>query len=88
MKINIKAELDLGKLNEHIYLFIQQTGEENPYLFMNRETMNAIIDQHFNWDETTKKFMENRREPGRLGSYNCYLVYQNEDLDYGEVEIR
>lgn len=88
-KFSILKSLDLEKINKNINIYESETGEE-PYLFMNQETGNAVYEQVTEnlrgsgiYDEVILDSFDNR-----LGLYKGYRVFQNNNLEFGEVEIR
>lgn len=57
---------------------------KNAYLFMNQETLNELaIFYELNVDVEF-----NKNSNGIVASYSGRRVFQNEDLKFGEVEIR
>jgi hypothetical protein len=86
MKISLISDvLDVSKLNNGIASYKNSMSQE-PYLFMNIKTVEALIDQmacsELSFDEITdsSNFM--------VGMYKGYRIYLNHELDFGEVEIR
>ena len=84
-KFSIINRIDLDKVNEEIHKHIMRTGEINPYIFMNKETSVAI----------DNAFPESFIDPclktdyqGAIGYWECYKIFINNDLEFGEVEIR
>jgi hypothetical protein len=84
MKVNlISNEIDETKLNKEINYYVCTTNQE-PYLFMNKDTANAIGKQHNLSPLETVKNNSNII----IGRYMGNRVYINDDLTFGEVEIR
>lgn len=87
-RFSIVRTLDLEKINKNIKIYECNTGNV-PYLFMSQETGNAVYKQvtdmleSLTRDEVILDSFDNR-----LGSYKGYRVFQNNDLDFGEIEIR
>lgn len=82
-KFSILKSLDLEKINKNIYIYECETGNE-PYLFMSNETVDAIykeVTSHL--DSLPKKVMSDI-----FTLYEGYKVFLNNDLEFGEVEIR
>ena len=83
-KFSIVKEIDLDKLRKQIELYVCETGETNPYIFMNKETIDELISQV-------------RYKPDRLwgvqsgsmcGYFQGHKVFCDNMLSFGEVEIR
>ena len=92
-KFSILKSLDTTKLDKQIYEYECATGEV-PYLFMANSTGNAMLKEVCaNCDSViyATDFTEMLRimNPGAaIGAYKGYKVYENNDLPFGEVEIR
>lgn len=82
-KFSIVKEIDLDKLRRQIDLFRHETGETNPYLFMSYETMNKICDPLIDW-----KMFINCNPNQLIARFEGYKVFNDNELSYGEVEIR
>lgn len=82
-KFSIIKEIDLDKLRRQIDLFRHETGETNPYLFMSYETMNKICDPLIDW-----KMFINYNPNQLIARFEGYKVFNDNELSYGEVEIR
>lgn len=79
MKIKIiKTIIDEDKLLEELYIHAQTYNQE-PYIFMNEDTMNVIASQ---LPVVTEK------PEGIVSAYNGYPVFEHNGLAFGEVEIR
>lgn len=84
-KFNIVEKINLEKLDYELKDYIVHR-KESPYIFMNKNTLKAIGDTisvrvgQFIHDEKYKD--------AELCMYLGYRVYINNDLDFGEVEIR
>ena len=89
-KFSIAKTIDRDKLNRQIDLYMYETGEINPYLFMNKETSNELKDEclrNFNvFPDAT--IIPSLKGIGVIALYQGYKVYENNDLKFGEVEIR
>ena len=83
MKCSIVKTLDYNVLNGNIAIYQEANGEE-PYLFMSEATANAIL------DDVNKKLLSpiSFEASGYIGKYTGCKIYQNDDLEFGEVELR
>lgn len=84
-RFSILKSLDLEKIDKNIEIYECETGNE-PYLFMNEETIRAIFNEcsgHFKTKEAFEALGF-----GKTGTYVGYKLYSNNDLEFGEVEIR
>ena len=82
-KFSIVKTIDLEKLNIKIDGYIHKTGETNPYIFMNRDTADAIT-----CDVIPHIHISANRLSGVMGRYCGYKVFMDNELKFGEVEIR
>jgi len=82
-KFSILKSLDLEKISTNIKIYENSTGNE-PYLFMSNETADAICKQAAFYLGTLFPNKAN----DVLALYEGYKVFQNNDLEFGEVEIR
>ena len=90
-KFSIIKEIDLDKLRRQIDLFRHETGERNPYLFMNNDT----IEQICNTVMPDLTIYKNLGRPivtynsnNLIGYFEGYKVFGDNTLSFGEVEIR
>ena len=81
-KFSIVKTIDLNTLRKQIENYKIETGEINPYLFMNLDTIKQIGEQA---GVPVKTFCLNGYEIGLFEGNNVFL---HEGLKYGEVEIR
>lgn len=84
-KFSIIQKIDMTELDRMINKYKCSTGEENPYLFMNKSTIDVI--------PTDDDVLDNLRQVcanvnGIAGYYCGYKVFRDDTLDFGEVEIR
>lgn len=87
MKINIiKTEIDTRKLQQAINEF-EIINDKSAYLFMNEDTINAITS---NIVEECNLLVspDDVKDFGRLAEYQGNKCYVDNDLAFGEVEIR
>lgn len=85
-KFSIINTIDLDKLNDEIHKYIMQTGETNPYIFMSKDTSDAI-DEAF----PTLCLLEPCHKvncQGKIGYWEGYRIFIDDNLKFGIVEIR
>ena len=83
-KFSILKEVDLSILNNEIDKYMAKTGEMDLYIFMNINTLESIARE---FTPSIYPRIHNKLE-GYIAQYDGHKVYVNEDLDFGEVEIR
>lgn len=86
-KFSIVKSLDESRLTKEIVIYVNE-NEENPYIFMSRETIdnleyNAPLGSYEKFESC-----ENKTKCGAIATYRGYYIYENNDLKYGEVELR
>lgn len=82
-RFSILKSLDLEKISRNIKIYECETGNI-PYLFMSNETSDAIFKEvSFHHDLLSKKAMSDI-----FALYEGYKVFLNNDLEFGEIEIR
>ena len=82
MKINICKTLDVGRLKKAIEDYYYKTSQTKmPYLFMSETTIKNLADIGDIYD---KYFKTNRSVP----LYQGYKIFIDDDLEYGEIELR
>ena len=90
-KFSILKSIDTDKLDKQIDNYECETGEV-PYLFMTRATGDAMLKELCDIPilrPTEIDEMLKMMTPGvKIGSYKGCKIYENEDLAFGEVEIR
>lgn len=77
-KISILKAIDYERLDKSIAHYKEVNGE-NPYLFMNCETIETIASDIISVPFNTSK---------EADWYHDCRLYRNDDLEYGEVELR
>lgn len=88
-KFSISKAIDLNKLNMKIDEYRHDTGELNPYIFMNEETIRAMSNDYFSRvDPLCEHFLKIKYPNGLVGRYEGYKVFQDNELKFGEAEIR
>lgn len=83
-KFSIVRTIDFEKLDYEIGLYQAINEETNPYLFMNKDTVYAIISSYKIFNTC---LYENRSDDCK-GYYRGHKVFIDNDLEFGEVEIR
>lgn len=84
-------KMDLDKLNKKIDEYRCITNESNPYIFMSEDTAKSVeftISPLNVFLCITSKDKYEREPNGRIAEYTGYKVFINNDLEYGEIEIR
>lgn len=96
MIVDINSKLDLLALDREINKF-KGVNQKKPYLFVNIETAKAIEKEilpswAYNLGKTTDTVVVGSKEGtfknGMICEYGSYKVFINEDLKFGEVELR
>lgn len=83
-KFSIVNRLDLYRLSNEIEVYIARTNEKNPYIFMSNETIEAIY-------ETNKflPYISHKSQPNKMTArFEGYKVFEDNELKFGEIEIR
>ena len=83
-KFSIVNRLDLYRLENEVKVYIMRTNEKNPYIFMSNETIEAIF-------ETNKflPYMSHKSQPNKMvARFEGYKVFEDNELKFGEIEIR
>ena len=84
-KFSIIQKIDMNELDRMIDNYQCHTGETNPYLFMNKSTIEAIPTV----DDTLYNLRQICAKVNGIAGYYCgYKVFRDDTLDFGEVEIR
>lgn len=81
-KFSIVKVIDFDKLDYEINRYIATTGERNPYIFMNEDTVDAMK------NDAVEIRTNEIHGSGVTGLYCGYQVFINNYLKFGEVEIR
>lgn len=86
-KFSIVRELDEGRLTNEIIRHVNE-NEEDPYIFMSKETIedleyNGLLNSYEKFESC-----ENKIRRGVIAVYRGCYIYENNDLKYGEVELR
>jgi hypothetical protein len=86
MKVNLLNKvLNESKLEQAIDKYECTTNEES-YLFMNQDTANTLEKQ--SGCKECELELLSKRNSSMIGRYTGHKVYINDDLEFGEVEIR
>jgi len=84
-KFSIVKKIDMNELDKMIDEYQCFTGEMNPYLFMNKRTVDAIATVD---DNIYCPWQIRGNVNGITGYYHGYKVFRDDSLDFGDVEIR
>lgn len=88
MKTNIiNYKVDKRKLQEEINKY-ETINDRNAYLFMNEDTMNAITSDVVKEYKAFFPVSHDMKGFGKIGVYQGNKCYVDNDLAFGEVEIR
>lgn len=82
-KFSILKTIDLDKLCCEIDNYIIQTGKTDPYIFMSTATSEAT-----NKEVESTYAIPNYLPKGYVAKFEGYNVFFNDELAFGEVEIR
>ena len=82
-KFSIVKAIDINKLRHEIDDYINYTGEEHPYIFMSTPTLKAIEKEYI-----PSYVFSGKPLCGHAGEIKGYKIFTNDDLTFGEVEIR
>lgn len=87
-KFSIVRNLDESRLTKEIVRYINE-NEDDPYIFMNKETI-SDLEYCASQLGSYEKFdsYENKMKSGVIAMYRGFKIYENNDLKYGEVELR
>ena len=83
-KFSIVRTIDFEKLDYEIGLYKATTDEMDPYIFMNKDAVYAIIGAYKMFSSC---LYENLSDDCK-GYYRGCKVFVDNDLEFGEVEIR
>ena len=88
-KFSIAKTIDVNRLTRQIEIYEAQTGNENPYIFMNYDTIETIKNETLggilNYPDT---ILSLKKSNGLIGYYQGYKVFKDDTLSFGEVELR
>ena len=86
-KFSIIRAVDLNELNMQIEDYKCETHELEPYIFANEETIKAIVESiNINWWDI--EIISKTKGRGIVGRYEGYKLFPDNELKFGEVEIR
>ena len=88
-KFSIVRTIDFGKLDYEIDGYMAMTGEKNPYIFMNEDTAGAIINAYpMIHISSNEKVRYTCNAKGVTGYYTGHKVFIDNELSFGEIEVR
>ena len=79
----ITSIVNMEKLNNEILMY-KVEYKTDPYLFMSKGTFYALSEDFSN--STGEKLSD--WSNGYFAKYNGYKIFRNDDLKYGEIELR
>lgn len=85
-RFSITKQIDFDKLNIEIDNYIHKTEESHPYIFANRETIIEMC--KVCWDKDDFQTMVGDGYNFATGKYKGYNIFKNNDLEFGEIELR
>lgn len=79
-------KFDLDKLDKKLNEYENETGDDSPYIFMNEQTINGVL---FELDPL-RLFRQCLRKntDETIGEYKGCKMYVNNDLRFGEIELK
>lgn len=95
MKFSITKGLDIGRLNrkiEEATSKLEMLQMENPYIFMNEDTLDVFMDNllvhEIKTDALDESIPRKYYNQTIFGRYHGCKVFIDNDLEYGEIELR
>lgn len=87
-KFSITQTIDFNKLNNELEKYTMLNGYD-PYLFMGKDTINAILNECPTTDGILEHYNQIRAKVNGVAGYYCGCkVFEDNTLKFGEVEIR
>ena len=86
-KFSIVKQLDTEKLNEKIAYFVYENGHD-PYIFANNTTLEALKKSYEQEMMFTSFDGKKTICKGLIGKYHGYKMFEDNTLDFGEIELR
>lgn len=84
-KFSIANTLDLYKLEREVEVYIAKTNEKNPYIFMSHDTIEAI----YEYNQFLPYMSCHKSNPNKMTHRAFgYKVFEDNELKFGEIEIR
>lgn len=87
-KFSIVKTIDFDNLDNEIDRYMAMTGETNLYLFMNKDTVDAITSAYKVRHIGSYESIPKTRYDDCKGYYCGLKVFVDNDLKFGEVEVR
>ena len=85
-KFSIIKTVDIDKLYTDVHKYVYETGEKNPYIFMCDDTIDAIAKEVMEPYMTKGKYFVAKN--GVVAEYCGYKIFSNNELKFGEIELR
>lgn len=85
---SIVDKINVGKLNTKIAEFVYKEGYA-PYIFMNNLTWQSLYEPYR--DNTFQKWNGSsyyHGHTGLIGKYQGYKMFEDNTLEFGEIELR
>ena len=86
-KFSIIKQLDTEKLNEKIADFVYENGHD-PYIFVNNATLEELMKPCKQEMVFTSFDGKKTLYKGLICKYQGYRMFEDNDLEFGEIELR
>ena len=86
-KFSIIKQLDTEKLNEKIAYFVYENGHD-PYIFANNTTLEALMKPYKQEMVFTSFDGKKTLYKGLICKYQGYKMFEDNTLEFGEIELR
>ena len=86
-KFSIVKQLDTEELNKRLSEFICKNWY-NPYIFVNHETLESLMKPYEDDLSYNKWDGYYIGHTGLIGKYQGYKIFEDNTLDFGEIELR
>ena len=88
-KFSIVKQFDTEKLNEKTAYFVYENGHD-PYIFANNTTLEVLM-KPYKQEMKYVEFVDGgviKKAEGLIGKYQGYKMFEDNTLDFGEIELR
>lgn len=86
-RFSIINSLDVNKLAHKAYEYVRDTKGEKPYIFMSEDTAIAV-ERASGTIPFEIALSQNRNKNGFIALFDGYKVFSNNDMKFGDIEIR
>ena len=86
-KFSIVKQLNTEELNKKLSEFIYKNWY-NPYIFVNHETLESLMKPYEDDLSCNKWDGYYIGHTGLIGKYQGYKMFEDNTLDFGEIELR